>query len=931
MTALESGLRKQLERAVVRARDEAEAGARAALQTLAVREREAFASMDPAQRDLRTALRAKAKNLGEGEREAGYAPLIEEIAYEQWHRLLFARFLAENRLLMHPMGAPLSLEECAELAASEGAENGWDLAGRYAARMLPGIFRAGDPAAQVLLAREHRAALEALVAELPRAVFTSDDGLGWTYQFWQAKRKNEVNASGVKIGARELAPVTQLFTEDYMVRFLLENSLGAWWAARHPGSPLLAEMAYLRFGEDGAPAAGSFPGWPQAAAEVTVMDPCCGSGHFLTRAFHLLRAMRMEEEGLDAAAAGDAVLRDNLFGLELDERCVQIAAFALALEAWKSGGYRAIPAPQGGCIGEQKAGQLEDWLKLAGEDVNLRETLRELYRVFEDAPELGSLIDPKRIVSERGLFAPHWDIVEEVLVSTFTSAMAIAASAIGAAVAAAKLLGGTYTLVVTNPPYLNRGAQTETVKLFNDKYHRHAKADLATVFLDRCRPLASGGGSIGMVTPQNWLFLKSYFTFRSALLKEESIVSVARLGAGAFETISGEVVNTALVTLTHDRPFNKHTIFSVDVSSAATVGAKGTGLSSELGVASFQADQIHNPDSRITTAAAPWSTNVPLLGQSARCMQGIITADIQRFVLRFWELAQRGASWDYYQRAPQQAALVSGWDSIVRWEQGSGPLATSPQARICGNSAWGTRGVGIGVVSALPRALYSGSMFDCTLGVLVPTNEQELDAITAYALSPEFVENVRVVDQALSVTESSFVKVPFDLEHWSQVAAERYPDGLPPPYSNDATQWLFNGHPVGATEPLQVAVARLLGYRWPQNGADDLAQWADGDGIVCLPPVAGEQPAHERLRTLLAHAYAQPPTLPDFERYRVGDFVPTTPVDPAAGWSLATQQQLLASVGYGGQSLEAWLRDGFFQHHCALFHNRPFIWHIWDG
>ncbi|MCA9861589.1 MAG: hypothetical protein KC432_01150, partial [Thermomicrobiales bacterium] len=216
MTALESGLRKQLERAVVRARDEAEAGARAALQTLAVREREAFASMDPAQRDLRTALRAKAKNLGEGEREAGYAPLIEEIAYEQWHRMLFARFLAENRLLMHPMGAPLSLEECAELAASEGAENGWDLAGRYAARMLPGIFRAGDPAAQVLLAREHRAALEALVAELPRAVFTSDDGLGWTYQFWQAKRKNEVNASGVKIGARELAPVTQLFTEDYM-------------------------------------------------------------------------------------------------------------------------------------------------------------------------------------------------------------------------------------------------------------------------------------------------------------------------------------------------------------------------------------------------------------------------------------------------------------------------------------------------------------------------------------------------------------------------------------------------------------------------------------------------------------------------------------------------------------------------------------------
>jgi len=95
--------------------------------------------------------------------------------------------------------------------------------------------------------------------------------------------------------------------------------------------------------------------------------------------------------------------------------------------------------------------------------------------------------------------------------------------------------------------------------------------------------------------------------------------------------------------------------------------------------------------------------------------------------------------------------------------------------------------------------------------------------------------------------------------------------------------------------------------------------------------VAGEAPAHERLRSLLAHAYRHPPTLPDFERYRVGDFVPTTPVPVDAGWSLATQQALLAAAGYGGQTLEVWLRDGFFEQHCRRFHNRPFVWHIWDG
>ena len=108
---------------------------------------------------------------------------------------------------------------------------------------------------------------------------------GWVYQFWQTQRKDEVNASGSKIGGADLPPVTQLFTEDYMVRFLLENSLGAWWAARHPDSPLVKTFEYLRYRDDGTPAAGAFPGWPDRAAEVTCMDPCGGSGHFVVAEF----------------------------------------------------------------------------------------------------------------------------------------------------------------------------------------------------------------------------------------------------------------------------------------------------------------------------------------------------------------------------------------------------------------------------------------------------------------------------------------------------------------------------------------------------------------------------------------------------------------------------------------------------------------------
>src|ERR1700674_2954985 len=141
MPALDSGLRGTLEKAVIQARDQAEAAAKAALGTLAVDKEDVFASLDSGQRHLRNALRARGRQLGGGNQSDGFKLLIEEVAYEQWHRMLFARFLAENGLLMHPEGAAVTLDECEELAAEEGEPDRWQVAAKYASRMLPGIFR----------------------------------------------------------------------------------------------------------------------------------------------------------------------------------------------------------------------------------------------------------------------------------------------------------------------------------------------------------------------------------------------------------------------------------------------------------------------------------------------------------------------------------------------------------------------------------------------------------------------------------------------------------------------------------------------------------------------------------------------------------------------------------------------------------------------
>src|SRR5690625_2018368 len=311
MQPLDKTLRNQLERAVKSARDTAETGARAALDQLGVADPAPAAHLSETERELRRRLRAHGRQLGDslnGGKLQTMDLLVEEVAYQHWHRMLFARFLAENDLLMYPdpdEPVAITLEECEDLAADEGASNGWELAARYAARMLPQIFRLVSPVFQLTLPPEHQQALERLVAGLPLEVFTASDSLGWVYQFWQAKKKEQVNQSEVKIGARELPAVTQLFTEPYMVSFLLDNALGAWWANKRlteddwlnaqsedelrqkasiPGVPL----SYLRFVQEEqngvkrwTPAAGTFDQWPEQLSELKTLDPSCGSGHFL--------------------------------------------------------------------------------------------------------------------------------------------------------------------------------------------------------------------------------------------------------------------------------------------------------------------------------------------------------------------------------------------------------------------------------------------------------------------------------------------------------------------------------------------------------------------------------------------------------------------------------------------------------------------------
>lgn len=988
MALLSDALRRQLEKTVIEARDVGEAGARAVTEHLAVQRPEPFAEMVPAERELRVQLRAHARQLGDPRKEGGEQEtlrLVSECGYEHWHRMLFARFLAENGLLMHPEhDVPVTLAECEELAAEAGEQNGWALAGRFAARMLPAIFRPDDPVLRARLAPEHQQILEGLLAQLPPAVFASDDGLGWVYQFWQTKRNAEINQTGNRIGADELPAVTQFFTEPYMVRFLLHNTLGAWWAqkvlAERPELSRTAanedelrkacalagnDWGFLRFVREGdeavwRPAAGPFDSWPERAADITVLDPCCGSGHFLVEAFRILVSIRMTEEHLTARDAADAVLRDNLFGLEVDERCTQIAAFNLALAAWiypEAGGYRSLPDPHIACSGMSVGAKEEEWLKLAGQDERLRQGMRRLYQLFRDAPMFGSLIDARRefaakpgtLEFEKGRFEDLQPLLaralarEEVLRDAAATEAGIAAQGMARA---ATLLAQGYTLVSTNVPFLFRTKQTDRLREYCGKHFAEGAQDLSSVFVQRCLELSAIGGTVALVTPQNWLSLVSYEEMRRKVLSTATLKLVVSLGPASFRDMNWWAANTALVVISKTTPAPNTLVTTLDASTTKIIEQKAAILQVAEPATSLQLSQLANPDARILVSGTLQGV---LLEQYAEGLQGIATADYDRFGRCFWETPHLLHGWIFQQSTVGDTAHFGGREHVLFWENGAGELSKSPSARVQGLAGWRKQGVTVSQMRMLPVTRYTGEAWDNNAAVLVPKTSEHLPAIWTFCSSPDFLERVRRLDKQAKVTNATLTKVPFELDRWQQEAARRFPQGLPEAYSDDPTQWIFHGHPLpcaagptleppwsmpgtldtkrpfttqGAASVLHVATARLLGYRWPAELDSAMAvssearAWiaetrklldpADVDGIVCIPPVRGEQPAADRLHRLLALAFG-------------------------AAWTPTMLSSLLDHVGFAGKTLEDWLRDGFFDQHCQLFHQRPFIWHIWDG
>lgn len=484
--------------------------------------------------------------------------------------------------------------------------------------------------------------------------------IGWLYQFYISERKDEVFASfkkGRKAGADEIPAATQLFTPDWIVRYLVQNSVGRLWALGHPETRLVEQMEYYIEPVDRTEDSLRIGG-PE---ELTVMDPCCGSGHMLTYAFDLLYDI-YEEEGYAPSEIPGLILTHNLHGTEIDPRAAALAAFALMMKARSRhrGFLRRPVQPRIRAIApvEFTADELD---RLAGTACASQES-RFFWQDFSHADVLGSLIDP----DAESLLAARQTLtrIEAEGTDLMDSGLHDRARTV---IEQAGYLARRYAVVVTNPPYMGSGNMGTTLKAWVGKHHPEAKADLFAAFIERCLTLAHGEhGLVAMITMQAWMFLGSFEKMRRTLLRDAPPTTMLHLGERAFDSIGGEVVSTTAFVLEPGRGADAHGRYlrlvqggseadKQDLATRALAGDDGllfkTTVRTMLGLPGARLAYWLSPAmTRAFTQGRP-------LGEIAAPKVGLQTGNNNRFLRLWFEVSRHRSCFD---AASREAAKASG-------------------------------------------------------------------------------------------------------------------------------------------------------------------------------------------------------------------------------------------------------------------------------
>lgn len=654
---------------------------------------------------------------------------------------------------------------------------------------MPFLFERIDDATELLLPADllhSESVTRKMVDSIDEEDWQEVEIVGWLYQFYISEKKELVDAKvkqGGIVEVDEIPAKTALFTPNWIVKYMLHNSLGAKWLATYPNSPLKAQMEYYiepaEQDEDVQRQLKEITPESLNPEEITLLDPACGSGHILVEAYELFKAI-YHERGYRAKDIPRLVLEKNLYGLEIDERAAQLSSFALLMKARADDrGLFSIPVALNICCIQESNG-------LDMDDPGLKS-------LFHDAKTYGALMplnielcldqinaETSNTAKNQGyqLFLHDDDQAESMLLWQ------------------AKIFLQKYDVVVANPPYLGSGGMNGALRSFASRHYPDSKLDLFAMFLEKGFQFAKQDiGYNALVTMQGWMFLSSYEDMRKAMLNHKTFLTMAHLGPRAFSSITGEVVQTTAFSVvnTHSAGYRPTFFRLVDGEEVAKRQALAAGRNRFDAIRQDDFEKIEG------TPLAYWVSSKIIelfqekssLGDIADCYSGLITKNTEKYI-RFWHELDMGdisfncASYDQsIKKAPPWIPCIHGiggitWygisRNVVKFEHGGKHF----QKTGCGSLrnkqhyfkrciAWADVGSGKNSFSEFPVGYIPNS----TSHFCIPHTERHFDILLGL-LNSEFGNDIfSLINPTIHLNPGEVKKLPLPkkllLEDWGHV------------------------------------------------------------------------------------------------------------------------------------------------------------------
>lgn len=774
------------------------------------------------------------KELEIKKQELGEKQLLEQVAYTWFNRFCALRFMDANQynriMVVSPVAGQFQPEILAEakaghlddsifnekardeinglLSGSIPSRDGQSEAYRLMIvavcndyhRLMPYLFERIEDYTELLMPDDLLSGnsilaytREAMTPENCESV----ESIGWLYQFYISEKKDQVFEGlkkNKKITPENIPAATQLFTPHWIVRYLVENSLGRLWMLNNPNSKVIEQMDfYIKPTEEEKDYLKI-----SSPEELKICDPACGSGHMLTYAYDLLYAIYLDA-GYDSSEIPEKILTNNLYGIEIDERAAELAAFALSMKALKGNPldesnnrrrfFRNPVEPKICHIQNISFSdvELDEYFEFVEVDLFTRD-LRATLKEFEEADNFGSLIQPTlKNPADVLAMLDSKDVSGQLfLADTHKSVLK--------ALKQADYLSQKYHVAIANPPYMGGNSMNSNLSELVKKEYPDSKADLYASFIERNLKLVKDSGQIAMITMQSWMFLTSYSKLRSKLMDSSVICSMAHLGTRAFDSIAGEVVSTTAFIIERGKFSEREGIYI-----RLTEGKTETAKKNDLLIAvkdpncSWRYSSLPNEFKKLPGyPVAYWLPRSALeilddttpLGSLSSPRKGMCTRDNDYFVRAWSEISLNkigfncssrdeaiGSSkkWFPYQKGGEFRQWYGNHLNVVDWENDGYKLLNMESLGWTGNSTnhnleyiFKPAIVWSKIATTIPNFRYSpsGFLYDDASGMCSVTDKAMTTAFLAFLCSKVGQFYMSVINPTINIQPGNMASMP---------------------------------------------------------------------------------------------------------------------------------------------------------------------------